>query len=70
MNCSGASNACGIISPGVSQSQGLTRLNARFSTHAAVYNVFNIQPHLISRPGLRQLRAGAQLAWAEAAVAA
>jgi transposase-like protein len=40
------------------------------STHAAVYNVFNIQPHLISRPGLRQLRAGAHRAWAAATVAA
>ncbi len=27
------------------------------STHAAVYNAFNLQPHLISRPGPRTLRA-------------
>ena len=40
------------------------------STHAAVYNVFNIQPHLISRPGLRQLRAGAYEAWTAAGAAA
>ena len=40
------------------------------STHAAIYNCFNLQPHLISRPGLRQLRAGAHQAWAEATVAA
>ncbi len=39
------------------------------STHAAIYNVFNIQPHLISRPGLRQMGAGAHLAWAAAAAA-
>jgi putative transposase len=25
------------------------------STHAAIYNTFNLQPHLISRPGLRTL---------------
>ncbi len=40
------------------------------STHAAVYNTFNLQPHLISRPGLRTLRARAHQAWAEATVAA
>jgi putative transposase len=40
------------------------------STHAAVYNTFNTQPHLISRRGLRQLRAGAHHAWVEATRAA
>jgi transposase-like protein len=40
------------------------------ATHAAVYNTFNLQPHLISRSGLRTLRARAHQAWAEATVGA
>ena len=40
------------------------------STHAAVYNTYNLQQHLISRPGLRHLRAQADAAWAAATVAA
>jgi putative transposase len=40
------------------------------STHAAIYNCFNTQPHLISRPGLRTLRAQAHEAWAAATQAA
>ena len=40
------------------------------STHAAVYNTFNLQPHLISRPGLRTLRAQAHREWAAATNAA
>ena len=40
------------------------------STHAAIYNNFNTQPHLISRPGLRTLRAAAQGEWAAATQAA
>ena len=40
------------------------------STHAAVYNTFDTQPHLISRPGLRILRAQAHQTWAEACAAA
>ena len=33
------------------------------ASHSAVYNTFNIQPHLISRPTLRILRAQADRAW-------
>jgi len=40
------------------------------STHAAVYNVFNIQRHLISRGALRVLRDQAMLTWRQATVAA
>jgi hypothetical protein len=40
------------------------------STHAAVYNTYNLQQHLISRPGLRRLRAQADAAWAAASIAA
>ena len=39
------------------------------ASHAAIYNTFNLQPHLISRPTLRILRARADRAW-EAATAA
>ena len=37
---------------------------------AAIYNTFNLQPHMISRPTLRILRAQADLAWNAATVAA
>ena len=40
------------------------------SSHAAIYNTFNTQPHMISRPGLRTLRTGVHEAWAAATVAA
>jgi putative transposase len=40
------------------------------STHSAVYNVFNTQPHLIRRPTLRQFRAAAHQTWAAATAAA
>ena len=40
------------------------------ATHAAVYNCFNTQRHLVSRPTLRLFRAEAHSAWAAAAVAA
>ena len=40
------------------------------ATHAAVYNVFNLQPHLIRRPTLRPFRAEARRTWAAATVAA
>jgi ATP-dependent DNA ligase len=38
--------------------------------HAAVYNVFNLQRHLISRRTLRVFRAHAMLTWRHATVAA
>ena len=40
------------------------------STHAAVYNVFNIQRHLTSRRTLRVFRDQAMLTWRQATVAA
>lgn len=40
------------------------------STHAAIYNTFNVQEHLIRRSTLRTFRAAAHDAWAEAATAA
>lgn len=35
-------------------------------THGPIYNTFNLQPHLISRPNLRVLRGHAEAAWAAA----
>ena len=40
------------------------------ASHAAVYNTFNLQQHLISRPTLRFLRAQSDQAWSDATVAA
>jgi putative transposase len=40
------------------------------ASHAAVYNAFNTQPHLIRRPTLRLFRAAAHEAWAAATQAA
>jgi putative transposase len=40
------------------------------SSHAAVYNVFNLQQHLMSRSTLRQFRAAANDAWRAATIAA
>jgi len=40
------------------------------SSHGPIYNAFNLQPHLISRPGLRTLRDHAEAAWAAATQAA
>ena len=40
------------------------------SIHAAVYNVFNVQRHLISRRTLRSFRAQAMLTWRHATTAA
>ena len=40
------------------------------STHAAVYNTFNVQQHHVSRPTLRHFRAAAHQTWAAATTAA
>jgi len=40
------------------------------STHAAIYNTFNLQRHLISRSTLRLFRADANRRWVEATIAA
>ena len=40
------------------------------STHAAVYNIFNFQRHMISRPTLRLFRAEADRTWTAATAAA
>lgn len=40
------------------------------AAHGPIYNTFNVQPHLISRPGLRILRGQAEAAWAAATLAA
>ncbi len=39
------------------------------SVHAAVYNTFNVQRHLISRPTLRLFRAEAMTYWNAATAA-
>jgi len=39
------------------------------SAHAAAYNTFNVQRHLISRRTLRGFRAGAMELWRSAAAA-
>lgn len=50
------------------KSQGLAQ---RFlSTHAAIYNTFNVQQHLVSRPTLRVFRARAFGVWEVATAAA
>ena len=40
------------------------------SAHAAIYNCFNTQTHLVTRPTLRTFRAAAHQAWAEATASA
>ena len=40
------------------------------STHSAIYNVFNVQRHLISRKTLRTFRAAASAAWQAASAEA
>ncbi len=39
------------------------------STHAAIYNTFNVQRHLISRKSLRQFRSEAMNTWQDAVAA-
>ena len=39
------------------------------ATHAAIYNTFNVQRHLISRRTLRHLRANAMASWVVATAA-
>jgi putative transposase len=39
------------------------------TTHAAIYNTFNTQPHLIRRATLRRFRSDAHAAWEAAAAA-
>jgi putative transposase len=39
------------------------------SVHAAVYNTFNVQRHLIRRPAHRQFRTAAHNSWSDATVA-
>jgi transposase-like protein len=40
------------------------------TTHAAIYNTFNTQPHLILRSTLRTFRSAANDAWTAATAAA
>ena len=40
------------------------------TTHAAVYNTFNTQPHLVSGLTLRKFRGAAHAAWSNATAAA
>lgn len=40
------------------------------SIHGPIYNAFNLEPHLISRPGLRILRGQAEALWVVATQAA
>jgi putative transposase len=47
-----------------------TKSAQRFvSVHAAVYNTFNVQRHLISRPTHRQFRSAAHKSWSDATAA-
>ena len=55
---------------GIEASKSQAQAQRFLAIHAAVYNCFNVQYHLIRRPTLRQFRAVAHQVWAEAAVAA
>jgi putative transposase len=39
------------------------------SVHVAIYNAFNVQRHLISRPTHRQFRTAAHQSWSDATAA-
>jgi hypothetical protein len=39
------------------------------SVHAAIYNTFNVQLHLVSRPTHRQFQTAAQNSWSDATAA-
>ena len=46
-------------------------LNQKFlSTHAAIYNTFNVQRHLITRKTMRQFRGDAMNTWRTVTAAA
>jgi len=64
-------NSCAFSSAERKQQKFKSQGSAQrfFSRHAAVYNTFNSQPHLISRPRLRTLRVQAHAEWAIATAA-
>ena len=61
----------GVVSLTLTLSAVVSSIAQRFlATHAGVYDVFNTQPHLISRPTLRRFRSEARDVWAAATAAA
>lgn len=50
-----------------SREQYQTSAQRFLTTHAAIYNTFYVQPHLIPRPSPRHFRAEAHAAWAASA---
>jgi hypothetical protein len=47
----------------------INQVGSAFSVHAAVYNTFNVQRHLIRRPTHRQFRTVAHNSWSDATAA-